>query len=1553
MKKRRKYFLAGFGLALLIAGAMISLVFWAWNSPEGTRLLLKTLSYFSPVGIDAGEVRGSLRGDLELRGVVLRWAAGEIRADRVRLKWEPAELWNRRVVMNEVSAEKIVYHDRAPEEKKPLFPGWPPAPFWLTKIQGRIDSFRLRNFAYRRPGHDPLELSQLSARADWDGKILALTDCSISGPWGNVQGSMKMGFDLPSLVLDLKTSLRKEYAGINRLEVQLFLRPGDTPGASPGKVEISGRRGDSENLFLTSELELTPAAFTWRNLRFGQRGRKGILESEGSWNFAVRPILKSRVRIADLDLSSELGFAANLSGEIEIEGPLNDYRGRIRLANKTKGLAEGNLSGELRGNLQGVKISNLETSWLGGGVRGTLGASWSGPVVVDGKLQGRKLNPGKLEADWAGDLNLSLEGKAILVESRLSEIWMKAKFSESRLLGRTFTGEVDAGLEKELWKISRIHLRGEGFSLLAKGVLQEEVNMDLRITDVGRFKPGARGQVSAAGGVRFRNNRFSGILHGEGKELALNGIRAGSFSVDLKFQEPPADRQPVFEVRGRLENLQIRSFPVEAIHLETAGAPNNHKAKLSLLWEGGKIEGEIEGGYEKGLWSGNVARLVGKEPHGSWSLQAPAGIQVSSRKFLLRPLAVKSDQGEKVQVEANLGLEPLLGTAGAHWENLSLARVNPWLGEGRLSGRSAGALSAEAQQTGVKITGNLGLKGAFSRAPFKAEGFVAQARGEWGEKGLVASAVLNLERGGNLETRVSSAEALQGKFPQSGKAEAKWKGVDPALLSPILPASLILKGRSEGQATGQWFPGLQFEAAGAVKVLQTGITWQAGGKPVSVAIRKADLDFTWGGERLKGRWALAFEEQGGLEGQFELPLAARIGASFHPGGGVKISLNGELNDKGFLAAFYPDLILKSRGSLGLSFLAEGTWSRPRLKGAVELADTAVQFASGRKNRQTADSRDLFHLEVSSGSAAMEWGDAGLISSFKVGFKNHGRVEGKAASPEPAHFSFPEKGEMELSWSDLDPALLSPLGPEELSVEGVGTGRIKGSWLPDFRLEAAGELKLTKGRISWRTEGGLISAGMNKGGIDFSWKGEHLQGNLSLSLESYGSLQGNFRLPIPARFPFRVDPAGEIQAAISGEAKENGLLGAFLPGTVQESRGNIEVDLRIGGRWGKPSLNGKLGLAEAGAFLPGLGIRVEGLSARILFQDEQVRIESLQARSGPGNIEGTGVLWLKNWEIQRYEGKIRGNRFQVLYLPDLGVQSSPDLELRGNLQHLSVRGEVLLPEVLVQSASSSGSIRPSSDVVIVDEPPAKPASRFLDMQVRVILGEKVLVKAGGIDARLEGSLDLKAAGGQSGQTTARGEIRVKEGTFAGYGLRLRIDRGRFIFPGGPMDNPELDILALRRDDDLERLSNIKVGVLVLGNLRRPAVKLYSSPAMKDEDILSYLLEGRPYDRQSANLSFLMAGAEALLGGDSPGPMDKMRTLIGIDKVDIEAKKGELSRSMVTIGKYLTPQLYVSYGYSLFDNQQVLKVRYKISKSWEVEAQRGTAVGVDLFYRIDFF
>jgi len=57
-------------------------------------------------------------------------------------------------------------------------------------------------------------------------------------------------------------------------------------------------------------------------------------------------------------------------------------------------------------------------------------------------------------------------------------------------------------------------------------------------------------------------------------------------------------------------------------------------------------------------------------------------------------------------------------------------------------------------------------------------------------------------------------------------------------------------------------------------------------------------------------------------------------------------------------------------------------------------------------------------------------------------------------------------------------------------------------------------------------------------------------------------------------------------------------------------------------------------------------------------------------------------------------------------------------------------------------------------------------------------------------------------------------------------------------------------------------------------------------------------------------------------------------------------------MVTAGKYLTPDLYISYGRSLFTDAGLLRLRYRLSKHWEIETQSGSESGGDLFYKIEF-
>jgi translocation and assembly module TamB len=179
------------------------------------------------------------------------------------------------------------------------------------------------------------------------------------------------------------------------------------------------------------------------------------------------------------------------------------------------------------------------------------------------------------------------------------------------------------------------------------------------------------------------------------------------------------------------------------------------------------------------------------------------------------------------------------------------------------------------------------------------------------------------------------------------------------------------------------------------------------------------------------------------------------------------------------------------------------------------------------------------------------------------------------------------------------------------------------------------------------------------------------------------------------------------------------------------------------------------------------------------------------------------------------------------------------------------------------------------------------------------------------------------------------------------MKLNISRGTLLFAGGPVDQPTLDILALRI------VGEVKAGVRVSGTPRNPLVTLYSDPVMPDTDVLSYIVLGRPMGSDAGQASLLLVAAGALLSkGESTVLQDRLRRRVGLDVLDIQAGNGDVTESVVTLGKYLNPKLYISFGHSLFTSSNVVGLRYSISDHWQAESSVGEESGVDLFYKIEF-
>lgn len=1553
MKKSLKYILICLIVLVLILGTLVSLVIWTLNTAEGTRILLKTISVFSPLRIEAREISGRLRDDLTIRGLRVRWDRGELLADFFHLRWQAAELLNRRILVHEISIDGVRIKDERRETGKIAFRGWPGTPLWLSSIKGQVDSFRVQSLLYHRAQADPVRVDTLSIALLWDGEFLQVRNLNLDSSMGHAEGSMEIGFSHPRLSLNLQSTLTKEFAGLDSIFIKLSLEPVESREKAKGPFQISGQKKGQERLHCEGDLGLTRASLAFQNFHLFQPQRKGMIRAEGEILFSEEPKLWLKANVSGMDLAPELGMATDLSGKVEVKGSWDGYKGQATFINRSKGWEKAQGSAAFRGSPESLDITTLEASWLDGSIKGPLKISWLEGISVQGKLRARKLNPSTLNPEWKGELNLDLEGKFLSPPASPNRASFKAGLLESRLFERVFSGNLEGSWQENLLNVTQLRLRGKGFDLQGKGTVQERLSLEGRVTDLSAFIPEAKGQITASAWVCYKESRLTGNVQAEGKDFLLKGMTAGDFRAELHLKEYSRKTPPFISVEAKAGNIKAGSLQIPSMNFQVAGTPASHRAQFAVALDGPALQGELAGAFTEGSWKGTMEKLDGRDARGPWNLQAPARITFSANQFQLSPVTLKSGGGDRLRVHADLTFNPLSGSFQAQWQNVDLARANPWMGRGNLSGQSSGSLSAEGRKNGWKISGKGHFKGIFAEDRLRVEISSGKVDLNWDGKGLLATAVLKFNQGGTLESRVSSAEAFQPILPREGKFEAHWKAIDLGLLESLLPNNVLLKGKNSGNLSGGWFGGGRLEAAGKAEVSQGQFIWKGGPKPISINLNTAEADFAWRGEEVQGNLAIASADYGSLKGRFLLPLSARFSPSFNPEGPLNLSLRGQFQEREILPILYPERIQTSRGKAKLDLRADGTWGNPRFKGILEILDAGFQIARPAGASKNGPAPALLNLEIPSASATVDWGPKGLLSVLNATLNKSGKIEGKFTSPEPARLAFPRQGKIDLLWTEIDLLALQPLLPAGFLLEGQVNGKLRGAWLPDSGFDLAGGMKVDQGRLIWQGQKGLISARINQADLKFLWAGERVQGNVTLSLADYGSLKGNFLLPLPARPPFRFDPAGSVQVSLQGKAQEKGLLSALFPGMIEETRGNIDLDFRVDGTWAKPNPRGSLLLTNAGAFLPSLGIRVEELSSRWELRNEQIQIESLRARSGPGQVEGMGTIWLKNWQIERFEGNLKGERFQALYLPNLRIQSSPRLQFRGTPKHIFVRGEILLPEVHIYEVSAPGVVRASSDVVMTDQASERKSTLSMDIQVRLTLGDRIQVKAGGIDARLTGNLDLKILGLKPEESSAQGEIRLAEGSYSGYGLSLRIERGRFIYAGGPVENPDLDVLALRRSDDLERMYNIKVGVAIFGSLRNPKVKLYSHPVMKDEEILSYLVLARPYDPKEGNISLLLMGAGGALAGDSISTFDQLKKQVGIDTVDVQSGGGDLSRSMLTIGKYLTPQLYVSYGYAVFSEERMLKIRYRISKNWEVETFRGNAMGVDLYYRIDFY
>ncbi|MDB6087969.1 MAG: hypothetical protein JWN85_753 [Gammaproteobacteria bacterium] len=410
----------------------------------------------------------------------------------------------------------------------------------------------------------------------------------------------------------------------------------------------------------------------------------------------------------------------------------------------------------------------------------------------------------------------------------------------------------------------------------------------------------------------------------------------------------------------------------------------------------------------------------------------------------------------------------------------------------------------------------------------------------------------------------------------------------------------------------------------------------------------------------------------------------------------------------------------------------------------------------------------------------------------------------------------------------------------------------------------------------------------------------------------------------------------VRGEIHAQTAELNLVSLYLP-DIDRAAGELAVDVQIAGTLGTPRMNGlvKVSDAEIDFYQVNLALRQLGLEARLT--DNGLDFSGT-ARVGSGTATAGGQL---AWRDSLPYGKftLKGTNLRVVDVPEAQIDASPDLEFNVRGRRIEVLGGVKVPNAKIEPKDLSGAVRASSDEALVGDAVEDPAKRFeVVSTVTMSLGDHVSIQTSGLTGRLTGNITVRS--GYDAITRATGELSVEEGKYTAYAHNLDIQRGRLIFTGGPVDDPGIDIRAIRKFPD------VTAGVNVRGTLLQPRLSFFSEPSLAQSEIVSLILSGslataQPRQNGAGNAALVQGGA--ILA-------QQLGSRVGIQDVGVESDLLTNDTSLV-LGRYLAPRWYVSYGISLTQQLNTLKLRYSLGDHWVIRTEVGQARGADLIYSIE--
>ncbi len=872
----------------------------------------------------------------------------------------------------------------------------------------------------------------------------------------------------------------------------------------------------------------------------------------------------------------------------------------------------------------------------------------------------------------------------------------------------------------------------------------------------------------------------------------------------------------------------------------------------------------------------------------------------------------------------------------------------------------------------------------------------ASAKGSWNAQ--LGGGTLTIS---TLRVRTEDAE-LQGQFEvqptdQGGKGNLAFTapGIDAGVKGELRPTSgageLSLRGRDSSQAL-QWLkklPGMPPEllTASTSGSAELAARWQGGWRDPAVQadLTSASLDWQAGPNASTPAKTSAKTPATARATTPALPDLLKIRA-------LQATLNGRLSEASLRVDGRLEAGLRR---FALQLAADGGRRKSVWQGAVNQLSLAVEDPALGAGAWRVATR---------GTVPLSWKPAPAAAAPPSGPTASGAFESGAgeailsapvrpdAAPSQAVLAWQpvrwQAGELTTAGklTGLPVAWIELIAGPQLAGAGLASNLLlDGEW--DARLGATLSLKASLARssgdltVQTETAQGTavrVAAGIRQAKVSLASDGNAVNMALIWDTERAGTADAQLKTllqqPVPATT--NTEGSGWLWPA---DAPLEGRLRAQLPRIGVWSllappgwrlRGSLATDVRFSGTRAAPQLAGELQANDLALRSVVDGIEFGNGRLRARLDGTRMLIDefSLQG-AGEKNTGGTLTArgeagWINSQPQVRLDARL--NRLRASLRTDRQLTVSGDLQASLVNQQTTLGGKlvvdqalIILPEegtpqlgadVVVRTArgTASGQKAPGATGGAVVKQTKNSEGGAFKLAMQIDLGPDFRVQGKGIDTRLRGSLTLAGESLQAPRLT--GTINTFGGQYRAYGQRLDVEQGVIRFTGA-IDNPSLDILAIRPNMMTQR-----VGVQILGTALLPRVRLYAQPELPDAEKLSWLIVGRPSASGGAEAALLQQAALALLGSKSGGMSGGLAASLGLDELSFRGaannENGGTTEGAITLGKRFSRNFYAAYERSISGALGTLFIFYDLSQRFTVRGQAGQQSAVDLIYTVPY-